>query len=193
MPKVSEAHLEARRQQILDAAVSCFAERGFHATSMRDICKQAKLSAGAVYRYFPSKEDLIAGMVAAEIEPMLDTLGALEPEARLRAIIYGSFDRPNIEQDLRVEISLWAEALTNPRIAELMVSNLEPFTALISQTIEALQQSGRIHDSTPARTLAERTQGNLLGGMLQLAVLPSFDLPAYLESVEHALLGRNLH
>lgn len=189
MPKVSEAHLEARRRQILEAAAECFAERGFHATSMRDICKQAKLSAGAVYRYFASKEDLIAGIAEAELEPLMLALRELEPEPCLRAVIHGSFDRPQLERDMRVEISLWAEALTNPRIAELMVTNLEPLTQLLIDAIGKLQASGRICDPSPPRVLAERTQGNLLGGMLQASVLPDFDLHAYLSSVEHALLG----
>jgi hypothetical protein len=46
MPKVTEAHLEARRRQIVDAAAACFSQRGFHQTTMQDICKQAALSPG---------------------------------------------------------------------------------------------------------------------------------------------------
>src|SRR2546426_7751892 len=51
MPKVTDAHLEARRQQILDAATECFARKGFHRSTMHDICQMAELSPGAVYRY----------------------------------------------------------------------------------------------------------------------------------------------
>jgi AcrR family transcriptional regulator len=189
MPKVSEAHLEARRQQILAAAMRCFAERGFHATSMRDICSESSLSAGAVYRYFASKEDLIAGMVASEVEPMLAELESLSGEARLRAMIHGLFQRPDLEREMRVEISLWAEALTNPRIAELLRSNLIPLTRVLAETIALLQGEGRVADRTPARILAQRTQGALLGGMLQATVLPEFELDAYLEAVEASLLG----
>lgn len=189
MPKVSEAHLEARRRQILEAALACFAERGFHATSMRDICNEAKLSAGAVYRYFASKEALIAGMVIAEVEPMMAEIQALEPEDRIRTIILGSFDRPDLDREIRVELSLWAEALTNPRIAELMISQVEPLTATLTEAIAALQRSGRIRDPNPAPVLAQRVQGGLLGGMLQLAVIPDFDIHAYLAAIAYALLG----
>ena len=59
MPKVSEEHLEARRQQIVDAAVQCFARSGIHGTSLDDIRLEADLSRGAVYHYFKSKEDII--------------------------------------------------------------------------------------------------------------------------------------
>lgn len=64
MARVSQAHLDARRRQILDAAALCFARNGFHATSMQDVLKEADLSAGAVYRYFSGKEELIAAIVS---------------------------------------------------------------------------------------------------------------------------------
>jgi len=60
MPKVTEAHIEARRHQILEAARTCFSRQGFHQTTVQDICKEAGLSPGAVYRYFPSKDHIIA-------------------------------------------------------------------------------------------------------------------------------------
>jgi AcrR family transcriptional regulator len=59
MPKVLPEYLELRRQQILDAAAACFSRRGFHQTTMHDICGEAELSPGAVYRYFSSKEEII--------------------------------------------------------------------------------------------------------------------------------------
>jgi AcrR family transcriptional regulator len=59
MPKVSETYLETRRQQVLDAAYSCFAQRGFHETTMQDIAQEAGVSYRVVYHYFDRKEDLI--------------------------------------------------------------------------------------------------------------------------------------
>ena len=59
MPKVTEAHLEAQRQQVLDPAFACFARQGFHQTTMDDICRETGLSAGALQRYFQSKEKII--------------------------------------------------------------------------------------------------------------------------------------
>ena len=59
MPKVSKEHSEARRRQIIDAAYQCFARKGFHQTTMRDIYEEAGLSPGAVYHYFDSKDEII--------------------------------------------------------------------------------------------------------------------------------------
>jgi len=49
MPKVTVEHIEARRRQIIDSAFDCFAKKGFHQTTMQDVCNAAGLSAGAVY------------------------------------------------------------------------------------------------------------------------------------------------
>jgi AcrR family transcriptional regulator len=57
--KVTEAHIEARRDDILNAALDLFASRGVEETTMSDIAEDAGISAGAIYRYFPGKDDLI--------------------------------------------------------------------------------------------------------------------------------------
>jgi len=62
MPKISQAKRDARQQQILDAALACFSENGFHQTGMADIVRRAGLSHGAVYLYFQSKDDLIEAL-----------------------------------------------------------------------------------------------------------------------------------
>lgn len=63
MARVTQEHLDARRRQILDGAALCFARNGFHATSMQDVLKEVNLSAGAVYRYFSGKDELINAIV----------------------------------------------------------------------------------------------------------------------------------
>src|SRR5947199_7682663 len=64
MPKVSEEHLDRRRRQVVDAAVACFAREGFHRATMHDICREAGLSPGAVYRYFSGKQEIIEAIAA---------------------------------------------------------------------------------------------------------------------------------
>lgn len=79
MARVSQEHLDARRRQILDGAARCFARNGFHATSMQDVLKEVNLSAGAVYRYFSGKDELIAAIVT---EVLGGIRGAFEDAAR---------------------------------------------------------------------------------------------------------------
>lgn len=68
MGKVSQAHLDARRRSILDAAAKVFAEKGVAAATMAEIAHEAGISPGAIYRYFPSKEDLARGCMEGSAE-----------------------------------------------------------------------------------------------------------------------------
>ena len=64
-----------RRSQILEAALVCFAKRGFHQTSMHDISGEAGISVGLIYRYFENKEAVISAMAdrhKEEIQQMLE-------------------------------------------------------------------------------------------------------------------------
>ena len=71
MPKLKPDTQRARREHILDAAEQCFARAGFHATTMQDICREAGISAGALYLYFNSKEALIEGISTRSREEVL--------------------------------------------------------------------------------------------------------------------------
>ena len=55
---------ERRRRQILDAAMVCFRRRGFHQATMQEICSEAGISPGALYRYFGSKSEIIAAIAS---------------------------------------------------------------------------------------------------------------------------------
>ena len=123
MPRVSEAHLAARRQQILDAAQTCFIRNGFHVTSMQDVIAEAGLSVGAVYRYFKSKNDIveaIAQQYSDQVGAALDAITG-DPGQSLADVIQSSIKliHTNAEPGgtLRIAVQLWAEALRDERAA----------------------------------------------------------------------------
>ena len=55
MPKIAEQRRAARRDQIVAAALACFAQTGYYATTMADVAAQAGVSKGTPYLYFESK------------------------------------------------------------------------------------------------------------------------------------------
>ena len=63
---VSDEDKSARRGEIMAAAKKVFARRGFHATTIADIAKQAGLAYGSVYWYFDSKDELFHALMAVE-------------------------------------------------------------------------------------------------------------------------------
>jgi AcrR family transcriptional regulator len=55
--------IDARRNQILDAAITVFAEKGFHKATIKDIAKVAKIADGTIYNYFANKTALVLGIL----------------------------------------------------------------------------------------------------------------------------------
>src|ERR1700730_6510359 len=111
-----------RRLEILDAAQRCFARSGFHGASMQEICAEAEMSPGNLYRYFPSKEALIAGICERNRAEAADSFLAVERApgffdglaARAR---HHLVEGPEEEAGLGAE--LMAESRRNPEIARL--------------------------------------------------------------------------
>lgn len=125
MPRVSEAHLAARRQQILDAARTCFLRNGFHTTSMQDVIAEAGLSVGAVYRYFKSKNDIVEAIAEQYASQVSDLLAALiaDPDRSLADVMQGAIGviDANIGPDgpMRLAVQVWAEALRDDRVGKI--------------------------------------------------------------------------
>ena len=124
VPRVSEAHLAARRQQILTAARACFLRNGFHQTSMQDVIREAGLSVGAVYRYFPSKNDLItelAESIVGNVAALLEELSLQEPPPTPEEVMEFATDVVTKETgpdgSLRLALQVWSEALRDPTLA----------------------------------------------------------------------------
>jgi AcrR family transcriptional regulator len=69
---------EERRRQILQAAVRTFAERGYHATRVSDIAKEAGVAYGLVYHYYESKETLLEAIFKETWGAMLETVSSVE-------------------------------------------------------------------------------------------------------------------
>ena len=187
MPKVSEAHIQARRQQILDAAVQCFAEKGFHPTTMHDICQMAELSPGAVYRYFSSKEEIIEEMVEERrrqgIELMKaagernDTVQALEELAR---IFFAKLEDPT---GCALDIALWSEATSNPQVRERLRDYSRSVRNAFAEIVRGLQESGVVNPALDADAVAQVHVSFFEGLVVQRSIDPEIDVWKYLEAV----------
>lgn len=118
----ANAQLQAdRRDEILAAAQTCFARSGFHQTSMQEICAQAGMSPGNLYRYFRSKEEIIAGIAEREralAAQQFAALGAGNLFDGLAAMAqYHLVERSVEEVSLCTEIL--AESRRNPAVARI--------------------------------------------------------------------------
>ena len=77
-----------RREDIVQASLHLFAQKGFHGTSMRDIARSAKVPDGLIYHYFSSKRDLFSAIIEEHsFLPLLRTLPDLAGQLDLRGLL----------------------------------------------------------------------------------------------------------
>lgn len=73
-PRVSQQYKQEVRDMVLDAAETLFSKKGYYDTSMDEIVMESGLSKGAIYRYFPSKEELFVALQDRQLEASLSEL-----------------------------------------------------------------------------------------------------------------------
>ncbi|MCD9878765.1 TetR/AcrR family transcriptional regulator [Streptomyces guryensis] len=183
MARVSQEHLDARRRQILDGAALCFARNGFHATSMQDVLKEVDLSAGAVYRYFSGKEELIAAIVAEVLGQVHD---GFEEEARnspppppdiLVASVLGRVlaTKESLTVDgrpafPRLVVQVWTETLRNDELAGLLREGYGAVQATWTRIVEAYQETGMMRPDVSPDRVARTMMAAAMGFLAQQAL-----------------------
>lgn len=196
MPKVSDAHVEARRGQILEAACKCLMEKGFHRTTIRDICRESGLSAGAIYGYFRSKDEILEALGELgrrNTRALFESAGAGgsrgDALARMLTTAIGYLSSPQSAASVRLDLRLWAEGLDTPRIRELfgraLASACEPF----AEEVRAGRQASRLHPGLDPQATARVLLAICLGLVVQRALDPDADLRGCAEVVTALLDG----
>lgn len=138
-----KAEPAARREAILDAALTVFAESGFEAARLDDVAAKAGVAKGTLYLYFKDKEALFEEVVRGAASPIVERLGALAaaPElsmARMLEAMFELFEKEVLGTKRKLIIRLiLAEGPRFPRIAEFyyrdVVGRILPMVAKIAQ------------------------------------------------------------
>jgi len=114
-----------RRAEILAAAQRCFVRSGFHQTSMQEICAEAGMSAGNLYRYFPSKEAIIAGIAERDRTEVAQEFAQADLSQGFFAVIERMAQHHFAERsDEQVKLctEIMSEARRDPNIARIFSS-----------------------------------------------------------------------
>ncbi|MEV4274629.1 TetR/AcrR family transcriptional regulator [Actinoplanes xinjiangensis] len=195
MPRVSEAHLAARRRQILDAAGRCFVRNGFHQTSMQDVIKEAGLSVGAFYRYFKSKNELITAIASEKITAVtgvLDALLALDPMPSIAEILERLLERVDVaaveDGSVRIAVQVWGEAVHDPEVAAVVAEIYGRVRDRAVHTAERAQAAGQIPPDADPAGIGAALFGLVQGYILQRILLGGTDRQTYMNGVR-ALMG----
>ncbi len=198
MPKVSEAHLAARRQQILDAALTCFDRDGFHGSSMQDIFEESGMSAGAVYRYFSSKEDIVEAIAESRHAKEAELINeAMRAAADLRSGLHQLADLyfvwltdPQEQMRRRIGVQVWAEAVNQKGIREIVLRGADQRLLLVEHLRRA-QVEGRFKDDLDPEALTRVYLSLFQGFILQQSLDPDVDVAHYLRAV-HSIIDSTM-
>jgi AcrR family transcriptional regulator len=181
LPKVTDEYRDARRTHILDAARRCFLREGFHETSMQDLFDEAGLSAGAVYGYFKSKEDIVLAIAEDSLGGMIATIHAFAASSHGEGLgnAFGNalelLGRRHAEDQLgAIAVLGWSEALRNPDLAHRARRLLRPMRNDLTELVRGHQETGELPKDTEPEALAAVLMSIVSGFMLQLAL---FDGP----------------
>ncbi len=171
---------EARRAQILEAALRCFSERGYHAATMDDVAREAGLSKGSLYWHFPSKADVFLGLsqayalelfaaweeMGSDDGPVIELLGRVGESTITRILAQGDLLRA------------WAEFITHREIQDLFSQIYRASRRELRGWIERGIAEGEIRDLDSVGVAASLT-AVIEGLLLQMLVDPEFDVVAH--------------
>ncbi|MGX1542762.1 TetR/AcrR family transcriptional regulator [Streptomyces adustus] len=177
MPKVTQEYMDARRAQILDAARRCFLRDGFHSTSMQDLFAESGLSAGAVYRHFASKNEMITAIVEENMRDVLAMVNAVagdRPGGSIGALVADVLDivkSKSAEQDVAgLAVLAWSESLRNPLLARQFEDLMTRMGLAFTEVIREHQRNGSLTREVSAEAIAATFLCILPGYLLRLAM-----------------------
>ena len=190
----SDIRQSDRRAEILAAAQRCFVRSGFHGASMQDICAEAGMSPGNLYRYFRSKEALIAGIAERDRAEVAQSFASADLAAGFFALLEGMAhhhfaEKPDEQVKLCTEIM--AESRRNPEISRIYAS----FDADVRKWLVDLFRAGAERGDIPADVDFEGVISMLMiiadGVWWRRALDPSFRpermVPIFMDITRHML------
>lgn len=196
MPRVSDEHRAARREQILTAAIRCAAREGFHKTTMAHVIDESGLSAGAVYGYFKGKPDLIRAIAERAVGRLADTLDAIasgeQPVTVLGALadVLAELDRMAGAAESpfpAVAVHAWSEAARDEQVREVVGASIDRVHRAWVGVLERATTDGDLPEDADRDALARAMLGLLPGYVLQGLLLDRVGADAYVRGVAQLL------
>ena len=151
MPRLTDATKAARRAQIIEAAISCFLEKGYTNTSMSDIIKASGLSSGSIYSHFTGKEDILITAINERLNNVKELYETLPegagPQDILETIHTNQLVNDNFSAMLRIRL----ESLHAPEIARATTDIMPLLQGFIVKTLTpwATEQLSVLHEINP--------------------------------------------
>lgn len=176
--------LAARRRKILEAAVMCFLEIGYHQTGVRDIAARAGVSLGNLYNHFPSKHDVlieISRLEQQELTAFAEQLTKPGPAPKRFDQFVTSYAKYlSSAENVILSIEITSEAIRQKDLGDLFTENRELLVTALQALLQQGQDQGAFRLSASPRDTAfqvlELIEGrayySVLGGPHMRRLLP---------------------
>ena len=140
-----------RKQQLVDAAMTLFAERGYAATRISDICAQAGVAKGLFYWYFPTKLDLFTELVRTMRHSLRRAQAdAMEPDAdAVERIRQGTEASVRFMAEHATYFALVDVERADPAIADALRTGSEVYLDDVTALVREAQAAGSVPDADP--------------------------------------------
>ncbi len=190
MPKISDERKLERSQQILDAARRCFIDKGFHRASMSDVIRESGLSAGAVYSYYSSKEELIAAVARSIFVAYetgingFDDPGArpASPEAAVRSLAERILlEIAPLTDGFRMVLTVWGEASNNPALRETVGDIVRGLRGVFERVLTDWRAAGHELPAEPT-ILAQVMVSVMQGAVVQQGLVGDVEIDDYIDA-----------
>ncbi len=170
-PKV----VEDRREQIIDAAMHVFSEKGFTKATNKDVAREAGITSGLIYYYFESKEKLLEAMVESRspirlLTSLTPQVLALPPEAFLRFIIRQILSIIEGENFIRVMRVMLPEIVHNPEMTPMVAGFIQRVIGFLTSYLESKMEAGELRQSD-ASLAAQVFLGSIMGFVLRRHII----------------------
>jgi AcrR family transcriptional regulator len=172
---------DERRAHILDAAEHAFVRYGFHAATMSQVADEAGMSAGNLYRYFPSKEAIVEGLCLADQVQRSETFAALASAEDLKAAMRAALQEHVLgcpPEKARMIVEIWAESGRNARVAEFTRQLDHDVMEGLVELVGLAKARGAAAPALDARFAASLLFSLVAGLFKRKALEPDFDVEA---------------
>ena len=198
MPKVPQDYLDARRREILEAAVRCFARRGFDGTTMQDVADEAGLSKGALYRYFEGKDDVVEALARRRTAPEAEELAEIAgregtPLERLVAAVASRVERlgsAGADEVARITLQLWARSADAPELRELLQRSYRENIEALRPLVDRARRDGELPEGCDADEVTRALLALLQGAVFLSTLDPELDGASVGRALEALVLRR---
>lgn len=199
-PIVSEEYKEKKRQEILQSAHVCFAEKGFEASTVDDIVTRSGLSKGAIYNYFKSKDEIYLALMEGQTNDsgskFAKAISKRETSLeKLNYLIEAYLNNdPNDEENIGhaiVHYEFRLYSTRNPKLKGMLTERYRNFfVALLTGIIKEGQIAGEFNKELDPETYADIFWAIVNGATLQATILENYHYKHILREMQTIFLEK---